>query len=214
VEAAYVIAHLASNTQNILRHCGREHHNLFLVRSHLKNFLYVSAHICRNNMIELAVQIRSCILWNVMILPIWDRSWSHSSKMNLLSLSIFIILLWTRSFTRPGVPHTMWGGSSSNIFWWIFFATPPKMASLLMFSKNFPNLWNSALIWNAISRVCTSTSVSIIFFPLSFVSGRIWWRVARTKTAVFPIPAFSWQMISWPWIAWGMHICWTVTEVP
>ena len=43
-------------------------------------------------------------------------------------------------------------------------------------------------------------------------TGSICWSVDRTKTAVFPIPDFAWQMTSIPKIAWGMHSCCTNEE--
>jgi len=43
-------------------------------------------------------------------------------------------------------------------------------------------------------------------------TGSICCRVERTKTAVFPIPDFAWQITSIPRIAWGMHSCCTDDE--
>lgn len=45
--------------------------------------------------------------------------------------------------------------------------------------------------------------------PTSPSTGSSCCKVARTKTAVLPIPDLAWQTMSIPRIAWGMHSCWT-----
>lgn len=45
------------------------------------------------------------------------------------------------------------------------------------------------------------------------LTGSSCWRVARTNTAVLPIPDFAWHTTSIPRIACGMHSCWTGKKI-
>lgn len=75
------------------------------------------------------------------------------------------------------------GQSSVRVLMSLAIGMPPKMTAVLIFGKYFENRSYSFLIWNASSRVwhitITATSPS---------TGSICWRVARTNTAVLPIP--------------------------
>lgn len=62
----------------------------------------------------------------------------------------------------------------------------------------------SFLIWKASSRVWHRTRTET-----SPSTGSSWCSVARTNTAVLPIPDLAWQMMSMPSTACGMHSCCT-----
>ena len=44
-------------------------------------------------------------------------------------------------------------------------------------------------------------------------TGSSCWSVARTKTAVLPMPDLAWHKISVPRIAWGIVSCWTRHQI-
>lgn len=117
-------------------------------------------------------------------------------KFKLLSLANAKIL--------PGVPTTMWGQFVLRTCSSFFMLMPPKKTPTLMAGMYFENRSYSLLIWNANSLVWhktrTSTWLSI---------GSICCKVARTNTAVFPIPLFACDTMSMPRIACGMHSCCT-----
>ena len=76
------------------------------------------------------------------------------------------------------------------------------------FSMYFENLWYSFEIWKASSRVWHMTNTwgppELSAFSLSNCCN-----VAKTKTAVLPIPDLAWQTTSIPVTAWGIHSFWT-----
>lgn len=104
----------------------------------------------------------------------------------------------------PGVPTTICGQLVFRVCWSFLMLMPPKNTETLMLFMYLENLSYSLEIWKANSRVWHMTNT--LTWP-SICSSC--WRVARTNTAVFPIPLLAWQMISMPRIAWGMHSCWT-----
>ena len=81
-------------------------------------------------------------------------------------------------------------------------------AHTLRFSMYFENLWYSFEIWKASSRVWHMTNTwgppELSAFSLSNCCN-----VAKTKTAVLPIPDLAWQTTSIPVTAWGIHSFWT-----
>lgn len=105
----------------------------------------------------------------------------------------------------PGVPTTICGQLVFRVCWSFLMLIPPKNTETLMLFMYLENLSYSLEIWKANSRVWHMTNT--LTWP-SICSSC--WRVAKTNTAVFPIPLLAWQMISMPRIAWGMHSCWTV----
>lgn len=137
-------------------------------------------------------------------LPSCSNILSHSSRMKCL------ICLRLSDFSRasakilPGVPTTMCGQLVFRVCWSFLMLMPPKNTETLMLFMYLENLSYSLEIWKANSRVWHITST--LTWP-SICSSC--WRVAKTNTAVLPMPLLAWQMISMPKIAWGMHSCWT-----
>lgn len=121
-----------------------------------------------------------------------------------LRLSVFSRV---RASILPGVPTTMCGQLVLRVCWSFLMLIPPKNTETLMLFMYLENLSYSLEIWKANSRVWHITST--LTWP-STCSNCC--SVARTNTAVFPMPLLAWQMISMPRIAWGMHSCWTVEK--
>lgn len=107
----------------------------------------------------------------------------------------------------PGVPTTICGQLVFKVCWSFLMLMPPKNTETLMLFMYLENLSYSLEIWKANSRVWHITNT--LTWP-SICSSC--WSVARTNTAVFPIPLLAWQIISMPRIAWGIHSCWTVKK--
>mmetsp|Transcript_14779 Transcript_14779/g.25146 ORF Transcript_14779/g.25146 Transcript_14779/m.25146 type:complete len:286 (+) Transcript_14779:369-1226(+) len=136
-----------------------------------------------------------------------SMSLSHSSSTKIL---LFSPLMWPSlmsSMTRPGVPIMMWGAFSGflRIFMCSWMGWPPRKACLRTQGMNSVKRSNSFLIWLASSL----TFPRMMAYPDLAVSCSIWLRMAMMKTAVFPMPARAWQMMSLPSMAWGMHCCCT-----
>lgn len=111
---------------------------------------------------------------------------SHSSRINTCKLSKFNALSLTSCKMRPGVPITMCGGVSFNVFNYGLMGTPPKKHSLRMFGRYFVNLSHSFLIWCASSLVLQRMRTEF-----GFGSSSSWCKTERIKTAVFPLPEIA-----------------------
>mmetsp|Transcript_16342 Transcript_16342/g.25264 ORF Transcript_16342/g.25264 Transcript_16342/m.25264 type:complete len:242 (-) Transcript_16342:350-1075(-) len=134
-------------------------------------------------------------------------SLSHSSSTKILLLSSLRDFSFTSWRILPGVPMTIWGAFCSffKIFCWSLMFWPPRKHSFLTQGMNSVKRSNSFLIWLASSRVLAM----IRAMPGLASSSTIWLRMAMMKTAVLPVPARAWQIMSLPSMAAGMQSCWT-----
>ena len=127
-----------------------------------------------------------------------NASGSTDDDVRLLVLECFLIGLDGSTTVKDG-RLDIW-----QVFW---------EAGVLLWIRTEWEDWTgeftSFLIWKASSRVWQriTTAGSAAKF-----SDSICWSVARTKTAVLPIPDLAWQRTSIPRIAWGIHSCWTRIE--
>ena len=121
---------------------------------------------------------------------------SHSSKMKCFTCFKFSTLSFAKARILPGVPTTIWGQLVLRTCSSFFTLMPPKNTPTFIVGIYFENLSYSLLIWKASSlvwqRTRTNTWLSI---------GSICCNVARTKTAVLPIPLLACETMSIPRMA-------------
>lgn len=142
--------------------------------------------------------------WN---LPSCSSILSHSSRIKCFVCFRLRDFSLVSANILPGVPTTMCGQLVFSTCWSFLMLIPPKKTAILILLMYLQNLSYSLWIWNANSRVWHMTNT--LTWPST---GSSCWSVARTNTAVLPIPLFAWQMISIPRMACGMHSCWTVND--
>merc|ERR1719323_656550 len=118
---------------------------------------------------------------------------SHSSRTKCFRFFSGSFFDRIRARILPGVPTTMCGQLFFKTCSSLAIARPPKNTPTLTAGRNLLNLSYSLLIWNASSLVWHITNTETC--PST---GSICWRVARTKTAVLPMPDFAWDKMSMP----------------
>mmetsp|Transcript_28029 Transcript_28029/g.67331 ORF Transcript_28029/g.67331 Transcript_28029/m.67331 type:complete len:208 (+) Transcript_28029:607-1230(+) len=144
------------------------------------------------------------ICWTSTRMSVFSKHWSHSSRTKWATLVKLKSPSRSNANTLPGVPIKTCGQFFFSISLSSLIGVPPYTTPVLNFSKCLLNRSNSFLIWYANSRVCTTTIARTAASDVSICC-----RVARTKTAVFPIPDLAWHKISVPRMACGNASCCT-----
>ena len=109
----YILHEFLANGTDLLRQCGREHHDLFMMWGSTEHILDIPSHIYTKHVLVSAKGNPNPLGGGGGkgrgVMPTASNILSHSSKTKFLTLLTRRYLSLTSPFNRPGVATTIWG---------------------------------------------------------------------------------------------------------